>query len=238
PRWFSPAVDGVWVQALHDGEELAMRFAWHEPSRSPDPTWEPWRQALAAGMEPGEGEQPGAQPPDAFTIQFPATLPEGRDLPYFLGGDNRRPVYLWRWRSDASTLTEALGRGLDQLQPLPAGATSPVAAAEFDQGEWRLVVRRQLASDDPDRRLAIRQGEVIPIAFFAQDGSSGEVGNRGAVSSWYYLHLDRPVAATVYTVPIVATLLTAVLGLLIVARAQRAERRVPEREAGTLLEGA
>lgn len=238
PRWFAPAVDGVWVQALHDGQELAMRLVWHEPSRSPDPAWEPWGRRLRQLMQPPDTAGDPVQGPDVFTVQFPATLEEGRDLPYFLGGDNRRPAYLWRWQSDAEGVSELLGRGLDRLQPLEPGQGPPTAAAEFEDGEWRLVIRRRLASDDPDRRLAIPVGEVVPLAFFAQDGSSGEVGNRGAVSSWYYLHLDRPVAATVYIVPILATLLTAALGLLVVARAQRAERRAPERETRTLLEGA
>ena len=238
PRWFSPAVDGVWVQALHNGDELAMRLVWNEPSRSPDPAWEPWGRRLRELMQPADTAGDPVQGPDVFTVQFPATLETGRDLPFFLGGDNRRPAYLWRWQSDAEGVSELLGRGFGRLQPLDPGPAPPTADAEFDRGQWQLVIRRPLASDDPDRRLAIPVGEVVPIAFFAQDGSSGEVGSRGAVSSWYYLHLDRPVAATVFIVPILATLLTAALGLLVVARAQRAEHRVTERETGTLLEGA
>lgn len=36
PRWFAPTVDGVWVQALHNGQELALRLTWHDPSDSPE----------------------------------------------------------------------------------------------------------------------------------------------------------------------------------------------------------
>ena len=79
-------------------------------------------------------------------------------------------------------------------------------------------------------------GEPIPMAFFAQDGSSGEVGARGAVSSWYYLYLGTPVSTAVYTVPGAAALLTALLGWVVVARARRAEPRSAERESRTLLE--
>ena len=35
PRWFLPSVEGVWIQALHDGRELVLRIVWHDPSRSP-----------------------------------------------------------------------------------------------------------------------------------------------------------------------------------------------------------
>jgi mono/diheme cytochrome c family protein len=237
PRSFSPTVDGVWVQALHDGEELAMRLVWHDPSRSPDPAWESWRALLAEHLEPREGDAGAGSPPDAFTVQFPATMPEGRELPYFLGGSTREPVYVWRWQSDRQGIDEALGRGLDQVEPLPSGAGAPRSTAEFEAGEWRLVIRRPLAAEDPERRLAMPQGEAIPMAFFARDGSSGEVGNRGSLSSWYYLYLDRPVPTTVYTVPIAAALLTALLGVVMVRRAQSAGRRAGATESETLLEG-
>ncbi|HUE77019.1 MAG TPA: c-type cytochrome [Longimicrobiales bacterium] len=238
PRWFSPTVDGVWVQALHDGETLAMRLTWHDPSRSPDPLWEPWRESLARFMEPTEGEQPASHPPDAFTVQFPSVMPEGRDLPYFLGGDSRSPAYLWRWRSDRQGIEEAHSRGLGQAEALaPAEGAGLGGTAAFEEGAWTLVIHRRLESMEPERRIGFPTGEPIPIAFFAQDGSSGEAGNRGSISSWYFLHLDRPVAASVYVVPIAATLLTALLGVGVVAQARRAPRSA-EQDNTTLLEGA
>lgn len=236
PRLFSPAVDGVWVQAVHDQETLALRFVWHDPSRSPDPAWDDWRALLAQHLEPHEGGAAAADAPDAFTLQFPTTMPEGRALPYFLGGDAGDPVYRWRWTSADEGVTEQLARGLTDAQPLPPGPGSPSAAAEFEAGEWRLAVRRPLASDDPERRLDLAVGEPIPVAFFIQDGSSGETDARGAVSSWYYLYLDTPVAATTYTLPIAAALLTALLGWALVARTRRAARRAPEAEPRTVME--
>lgn len=240
PRWFSPTVTAVWVQALHDGRELALRLTWHDPSRSPDPAWEEWGARMVAAMEPREGPEPEADAPDRFTIQFPAMMPEGRDLPFFLGGDNRRPVYLWRWRSDREGVEEEAGQGLDNAGSLPPQEEDPLtAAAAFEDGAWRLYVRRSLVTSDPDERLDMPQGEPIPVAFMAQDGSSGETHHRGAISSWYFLHLDTPVAATVYTVPIGMILVTALLGIGIVARARRthnAGEREPE--PTTLTEGA
>jgi mono/diheme cytochrome c family protein len=54
PRWFAPTVDGVWVQALHNGAELAVRVTWHDPSKSPDPEWNEWQSQVTAFMEPKE----------------------------------------------------------------------------------------------------------------------------------------------------------------------------------------
>lgn len=240
PRWFSPTVNAVWVQAVHDGRELALRLTWHDPSRSPDPAWEEWRTRMVAVMEPHESPEPEADAPDRLTIQFPAVMPEGRDLPFFLGGDDRRPAYLWRWSSDRDGIEEAVGRGLDSVEPLPPLQDSPTASAQFEDGAWRLYVRRSLDAEAPDQRLAMPRGEPIPIAFFAQDGSSGETHHRGAISAWYFLHLDTPVAATVYTVPLTATVLTALLFVGIVVRARKTHRAVrsAEAEPETLPEGA
>ena len=60
-----------------------------------------------------------------------------------------------------------------------------------------------------------------PIAFYAWDGSNGESGTRGAVGSWYYLHLEQPVAAGVYIAPVIVAALTALLGIVVVLRAQK-----------------
>jgi mono/diheme cytochrome c family protein len=237
PRWFAPAVDGVWVQAAHDGETLAMRLVWHDPSRSPDPAWDDWRALLAQHLEPLAGGAPPPDVADVLTIQFPSAMPEGRELPYFLGGDAGEPVYRWRWTSDGG-LEEQLARGLEDAEPLPETSATPTAAAEFEAGQWRVVVRRSLGSDDPQRRLAFPTGEAVPVAFFAQDGSSGETASRGSVSSWYYLYLDTPVPATVYTLPITAALITALLGWVVVTRARRTERRAREQEPRTVMEGA
>jgi hypothetical protein len=62
------------------------------------------------------------------------------------------------------------------------------------------------------------------MAFFAWDGDNGEHGTRGALSTWYFVQLTQPVPATTYTTPLIATLLTAGVGVFAVGRAQRRER--------------
>jgi DMSO reductase family type II enzyme heme b subunit len=260
PRWFAPTVDGVWVQALHDGREIAMRFAWHDPSESPDPSWTEWTTKIRATMEPELGE-PSArdttaavardtaaaaardtvatpplaaeavlaagQPPDALVVQFPTRIPEGMERPYFLFGSERDPVYIWSWRSDGEGVDEAVARGFDRIEPL-APALPPeaanVAADTFDQGEWRLVVRRALEAGGVENRLDFEAGRPIPIAVFAWDGSNGESGSQGSISTWYFLVLDRPTSPAVVLAPLAATMLAAALGVVLVTRARRRAR--------------
>jgi DMSO reductase family type II enzyme heme b subunit len=224
PRWFAPTVHTVWVQALHNGNELALRLTWDDPSQSPDPAWDAWRVRIAEVMEPKDDVPfADAQVPDALALQFPSRAATGRDLPYFLMGDARNPVYLWAWSSDGG-VHEAMARGMGRTELLPADGAPVTANAAFAAGRWQLVLRRSLAAQDTARRISFPTAEPIPVAFFAWDGTNNETAGRGSISSWYFVHLEQPATASVFIVPIVAALVTAALGLLIVSRAQKQYR--------------
>jgi Ethylbenzene dehydrogenase len=96
--------------------------------------------------------------------------------------------------------------------------------ATFDHGRWTLVLRRPLAATDSTNALSFRTGQPIPVAFFAWDGDNGEHDTKGALSTWYFVYLGEPTPKTLYATPILATLLTAGLGIFAVGRAQRRER--------------
>lgn len=223
PRWFAPSIDGVWVQALHDGKQLSMRVSWDDPSRSPDAPWNEWlgrirKTVTAIDSIPIDS----AQGPDRLTIQFPTRITDDAERPYFLGGDARHPVYAWRWRSTPDELQEGRLTGLGKFKA--AGAAEVAHVAVFDQGQWRLQLTRALVPRDTSTVPAFSLGTPIPIAFFAADGSNGEDDLRGAVGAWYAIYLDVPTPPRVYIAPAATMLLTAGLGVLVVARAQRRER--------------
>lgn len=222
PRWFAPMVDGVWVQALHDGRTLSMRFTWHDPSRSPDPAWDEWLGRVAASMDTTDGPNPTQQRSDRLFVQFPQRITDDADRPYFLGGDTRRPVYAWRWTSDSAVVAEGRGTGLGKFTP--HATSSLTSAATFDQGQWRLQITRALTPTDTTGAPVFTTGRAIPIALFAADGSNGEDDVRGSVSAWYAIYLDVPTPPRVYVAPAATMLLTAGLGFLVVMQAQRRER--------------
>jgi mono/diheme cytochrome c family protein len=74
PRWFAPTINSVWVQAMHNGRDIAIRLSWDDPSRSPDPAWEEWRARVTTAMEPKDAPPAEGPLPDAFTVQFPTRL--------------------------------------------------------------------------------------------------------------------------------------------------------------------
>ncbi|HVH67299.1 MAG TPA: c-type cytochrome [Gemmatimonadales bacterium] len=218
-RWFTPAVTGVWVQAVHDGKALAMRVSWDDRSQSPDSAWLPFEQRLLETVASDESLPPKALSwPDQLAVQFPRHLLEGMERPYFLMGSGTDPVYQWRWTSRPARVFAGLARGIEQFDTLPA---APSGQAVYDHGEWRVVFTRALATPDTANEVQLAAGRAIPVAFFAWDGSSGEHGSRMAVSTWYFLALDRPTAPSVFISPVVAMLVTLGLGLVVVRRAQR-----------------
>ena len=222
PRWFAPAVSGVWVQAMHDGKTLALRVSWDDRTQSPDTAWLGFEQRLlqtVASDDSGAPAPPKAEPwPDELAVQFPRRVSDGMERPYFLMGAATDPVYQWRWTSQPRRAVAGLARGIEQFDTLP---TAPAAQAVFDHGEWSVVFTRALATPDTANEVQLAAGRAIPVAFFAWDGSSGEHGSRMAVSTWYFLALDRPTPPSVFISPVLAMLVTLGLGLVVVRRAQR-----------------
>ena len=51
PRWFNPRVDALWVQAMHDGEELVVLVSWTDPTNSPDPEWADFAQSVSPDLQ-------------------------------------------------------------------------------------------------------------------------------------------------------------------------------------------
>ncbi|HEX4574161.1 MAG TPA: c-type cytochrome [Gemmatimonadales bacterium] len=218
-RWFAPAVSGVWVEAVHNGQALALRVSWDDRSQSPDTAWRAFEQRVLATVASDDSGATRAEPwPDQLAVQFPRRLLDGMERPYFLMGTATDPVYQWRWTSQPRRAVAGLARGIEQFDTL---ALAPAAQAVYDHGEWRVVLTRALATPDTANDVQLATGRAIPVAFFAWDGSSGEHGSRMGLSTWYFLALDRPTPPGVLLSPLVAMALTLGLGLVVVLRAQR-----------------
>jgi DMSO reductase family type II enzyme heme b subunit len=144
------------------------------------------------------------------------------ERPYFLQGDQRRPTYLWTWRSDAVTPVESVARGMGTAQAQEPSAQNVTAVATHENGQWRVLLRRALTTDDP-QDLPFSVGDVTPMAFQAWDGDHGEQGLQGSISTWYFISLQQETTAAVYIAPVVALFLTLGVGLLVVSQAKKSE---------------
>jgi DMSO reductase family type II enzyme heme b subunit len=200
PRNFNPAITLVSVRAVYTDRNIAFHLTWDDPTASkPDP---------AAGVFA-----------DAIALELPVKLGEGTERPYVLLGDGGNPVYLLRWSSGAG-VGEANASGLGKLSAQAGEAVQVTGRALFADGQYRLVIRRPLATPDAND-LAFRVGPFLSVAVMAWDGEAGETGTKMSFSSWYYLRLEEPGSIRPYIIPPLVALVTAALELLVVRRARR-----------------
>lgn len=159
PRWFKPMHDVITARALYNDREIAILLEWDDGTND-------------TGA--------GGKPVDRVTIQWAASAPAEGEKPYFLLGDARHPVDLWRW-SASGAFERVLARGAANQSPRDSGRVR--AAGSYRDGQYRVILRRPLAGTEGE--MAITPGSFVPIAFQLQDGYSGEVGTKMSVSTWY-----------------------------------------------------
>ena len=196
PRLFTLVNQDVSVQALWDGDEVGILVVWDDRT---------------------ENSGAGGQPPDGVAVQFAAERLDGTEKPYFLMGDRKHPVEIWRW-SGATRAAEAfLAYGSAEVTPKQS---SVVATGGYDDGRYRVLFRRSVATHgELDAQLAA--GDFAPIAFHLWDGANDEEGLRKAVSAWYYILLEPETPGTVYAWPAVAVCFGIGLELVILRRVRK-----------------
>jgi DMSO reductase family type II enzyme heme b subunit len=185
PRWFRPAHDVITARALYNEREIALLLEWDDGTHD-------------------KGE--GGKPPDQVALQWPATAAEGSEKPYFLHGDARLGVELWRW-NPAQGFTRSLAKGAGRETPLPAGDVK--ASGAYRDGQYRVILRRPLAAEGAAAPIA--PGQFVPLAFQLWDGDNGEKGLAMSMSTWYHVLAQPPTPISAYAWP--ATVVLAVLAL-------------------------
>ena len=165
---------------------------------------------------------------DAIAVQFPQTIPQTSEKPWFRHGDKKHPVNMWYWRAPSAepkmpALTVVLDAAGPEAKPSPRKTSGGVGGeGRWKDGQWRVVLRRKLATDNA-ADLQFEVGRYIPIAFANWDGLAAEKGARHSFSTWFWLLLEpesKPVV--LYGVPTGAGLLA---GLLFVVAVRRQRRR-------------
>ena len=194
-----PIIDDVVVKALHNNQEIAFYLHWDDPTvdpilkniisvkESPPPPL-PKHLQVEEPQEVGIEEQPKPQKfPDSIAIQFPISVADDSQKPYFLNGDAKHPVNLWKWNSHPMKALEINATGINNQKIQKK--QNLVSQASFEYGRYYLTIKRPLTTMEKDD-LQFRSGQIIPIAFNAWNGSAGETGSQKVVSSWYDLILE------------------------------------------------
>ena len=200
---YYPTIDSVWVQAMHNGDEIAVKLRWDDPTtdpilrtmtdvqESPPPPLPPEFQ-----MELGEeAEKPTDDPKpqkyaDAIALQFPVSESNEGSLPYFLNGDESHPVNLWKWKSYPNKVSEQTAKGMANITEHPDSSQQVQSKVIFRYGQYHLVMRRKLSTSDKKNDTQLEGGKPVPIAINAWDGNMKETGTRKSISSWFQLTLE------------------------------------------------
>ena len=198
PRNFNPSIDLVAVRAVYNDKEIAFHLTWDDPTQSVD---EPAKKLSG----------------DAISLQFPPQITAGTERPYFLMGDSSDAVYLLRW-VNGKGVSEATANGPTKITPI-AGSEA-TGKAVYANGQYRLVIKRPLASKDA-ARPTFTPAVFTPVAFQAWDGGAGESGTKMSLTSWYYLRLEEPQSNRRFVIPPVVAILTLAVMLLVVRVANR-----------------
>ncbi|MFQ5883420.1 MAG: c-type cytochrome [Candidatus Methylomirabilales bacterium] len=203
PRWQNHSVDLITVRSLYNDEAIAFLLEWDDRFKDTVHTEEP---LPAKDTYVKFNPQKKWSLRDAVEIQFPMRIPPGIERPYFLLGEPRKPVVLWRWNADwnddahRKTAVEELNATGPRkpVVPQPAEGQEVMGKGVWQDGRWRVVITRPLKPKNPDKDIGFEAGKMIPIAFHVWDGSNGERGLLSAISSWQFLVLEAPTPASVY----------------------------------------
>lgn len=95
-----------------------------------------------------------------------------------------------------------MAEGFGTLTALPADRQDGAGKATWKDGAWSLLLLLPRAQD----RFAFTAGMTAPVAFAAWDGAKSERGGEKAVSTWYFMSLERPIGVLAYASPVLAFL--------------------------------
>ncbi len=238
PRWQNPSVELATLRAVYNGTDIVFLIQWDDPFA--DVTHDAAKEVDIVTLRqvgaynsyiPTQGLVPRQLETyrDSIALQFPAKALEGTRKPHFLRGSSSAPVHLWVWKSDLEgqgrrSVEEATARGWQQpLTPQAEDRQQVVAKAKWNQGQWSVVMRRPLRTDDRGDVQFVK-GRFIPFAVNAWDGSNGEHGIIMSLSSWHFILLEAGTPATVYVYAILAILISGILGYWLMRRALKEER--------------
>ena len=200
--WSDKSINAVSLSALHDGQRLAVKIAWHDRS---DDTG----QAFEAGLV------------DACAVQF-----SNADAPPLFGmGTALDPTTIWHWkaawpedfddllRSEVLPHGRAVGRTegavLDAPLWRPARAQSsqqaqaysarglgnldqtdllPRVRSRWSDGSWRVLFS---GIPYPSER-PLTSGAELNLALAVWNGAAGDHGARKSISIWQQLRIESP----------------------------------------------
>jgi len=160
------AVERVQVRAVHDGEVLAFRLEWDDPTQD-------------------DSLSDTTAFPDAAAIAFPA---QPGSMVATMGAPGAA-VNAWYWRADESDGgRQVVAEGLGTTRTLDPGSVR--TRGIWKDGRWRVTIARALQMKSSESVIQLEAGQVTGYAVAIWDGAQQERGGIKAFSGdWRELRL-------------------------------------------------
>ncbi|TAK46318.1 MAG: hypothetical protein EPO27_08320, partial [Betaproteobacteria bacterium] len=98
------------------------------------------------------------------------------------------------------SVEKLVARGFGTITPVADQQQDGEANALWKNGNWTAVLTIPRAQE----KFTFARGQTVPVAFAAWDGAKSERGGEKAVSTWYFLSLERPGSVFTYVAPLLA----------------------------------
>ncbi len=195
-RHFTPSLDSITVRAVYNSVDIAMLLEWDDRTRS------------LPGDAKDEEIADGDLFVDGVAAQWPVNAGAEGEKPYFGMGDAANPVNIWQWQSPAKsgsveTLKLMDAKGVGDIKTRDPASIGLKATGVYANGTRRVVMRRPLKTHAADIDIQFVEGQFIPVAFAAWDGSNQEKGSRHVMTAWHSLFMQPPTKMTVYVWPLI-----------------------------------
>jgi mono/diheme cytochrome c family protein len=230
PRWQNPGIELVTMRAIASESEIAFLMEWDDPFKDVTHNDD-------AALDLAEIRKVGAYSSyvaandmvpraletfrDSLALQFPVKQMDGTRKPHFVRGNASNPVHMWTWKADLDSVEEGIARGWTRPpKAQPEDQQQIASSASWDQGRWRLVMRRPLVTQDSGDVQFVK-GKFTPMSLNAWDGSNGEHGLIMSLSTWHYVLIEAPAPVKVYFYALLAVLITGGLGFWMTKKATR-----------------
>jgi hypothetical protein len=209
-QMIAPPVGGgsvakVSVRATHDGDEVAIRLSWADPSADRGVGVNTFRDAAAIGFpvgRPDPAPSPFMGDPEhpVVILQWAADFDANAEGNSRFGERYPHSEGVWIFPQDMSVRRKVRGwRGKDPVIEyiaqgfgtlMPRMETSVEGISDYRDGRWTVVLRRKLITSNATD-AAFVAGETTPFIIAIWDGEEEEVNGRKAVTyAWVPAKFD------------------------------------------------
>jgi hypothetical protein len=197
PVWPEPTARALTVRSLQNGTDIAFLIEWQDNTKNDRLTPGTFRDGVAIG------------------------LPLGDAPAFFCMGQLDHYINIWHWKADWQSdidrraartsekkdggvrTFEVIPRRISSVEDLIGGGFSTLTTKEkqgrvqgqalWKDGVWRVVMRRPLASEEPENEAKLIPGRTQTVSFAVWNGENKERNGQKAVAPWFQLSID-PVA--------------------------------------------